>query len=165
MQIVPLKEFQKRAIAKYVAEVMADTKVANPDLQPYLVLATVANRLEVSVATLYRVGLKAEKRNPKDIFKAGPKVYMMRDGLSGTYKIGFTKNCPHRRCAYLGTGNPRISLLTVWYAPREVERAIHAKFRSKRLSGEWFEFSPSDVCELESFMQSYTTQKCKVYAK
>ena len=64
-------------------------------------------------------------------------VYVMDDGEY--YKIGISKNPKERKKQIGATVAPRrLRLVVALPAPRSVERELHAKFSSIRISGEWF---------------------------
>lgn len=68
-------------------------------------------------------------------------VYIIEEEGTGLYKIGVSRNPPHRR-RDLQRGNPRD--LRIVHAinsdePRATEQAIHAALDEYRVSGEWFE--------------------------
>lgn len=76
-------------------------------------------------------------------------VYLIEEAGSGVYcKIGYSKH-PRRRLKDLQSTNPRKLKLTLMVAvdPKEVtriEKALHAKFKRLRVSGEWF-YKSSDI--------------------
>jgi prophage antirepressor-like protein len=76
------------------------------------------------------------------------KTYLMLDILRGFYKIGKSRN-PQIRENTLQAEVPSIELLHV--IQDDIELYLHEKFNSKRLRGEWFELSESDVNYIKSY--------------
>lgn len=79
-------------------------------------------------------------------------VYLMTDTTNGFYKIGISNN-PKYREGTLQAEKPTIELLTAKPFPSRViaeaiEQALHKAFGEKRLRGEWFELTPSDVDDI-----------------
>lgn len=65
-------------------------------------------------------------------------VYFIAELPNGPMKIGLSVR-PYRRLAQLQTGHPaRLKLLAVIPGNHAMERQIHRRFASQRLSGEWF---------------------------
>jgi len=74
-------------------------------------------------------------------------VYIMQ--CNEFFKIGIAID-PKARLALLQTGNPyKIALVSVWPSgnPRREEQALHIKYASSRVRGEWFAL-PADVVAL-----------------
>jgi hypothetical protein len=65
-------------------------------------------------------------------------VYFAQDPVSTDIKIGFSKNV---RSRLGGLGRP-VRLLATLEGNREVESAIHHRFRLARIRGEWFRPAP-----------------------
>lgn len=79
-------------------------------------------------------------------------VYLMKDTSNGYYKIGIS-NRPEYRERTLQSEKPTIELLTAKPFPSRIiaeaiEQALHKAFGEKRLRGEWFELTPSDVNDI-----------------
>ena len=72
------------------------------------------------------------------------KVYLMIDKNTGYYKIGRSKN-PIYREKTLQSEKPTIELLLWWDAMIKDERKLHNMFSEKRIRGEWFDLSGSDI--------------------
>lgn len=77
-------------------------------------------------------------------------VYILESG--GFYKIGFSYD-PLARARRLSTGSPlpiRIvhTLRTAFH--ESIEAKLHRRFRAKRIHGEWFDLSDSDVDYIKS---------------
>jgi prophage antirepressor-like protein len=77
-----------------------------------------------------------------------PKTYLMRDTLRGFCKIGKSKN-PKIRESTLQAELPTVELLHV--IDKDIEAYLHKKFASKRLRGEWFDLSQSDINYIKSY--------------
>lgn len=71
-------------------------------------------------------------------------VYVITDGKY--FKIGYTEGVVETRVASLQTGNAN-RLILVFQAKgcRALEKKLHADFHAKRISGEWFDLSNSDL--------------------
>ncbi len=80
-------------------------------------------------------------------------VYLISDGSN--YKIGMTKNHPDKRLKQLQTGSAyKLNIVGSGYYDnaKNAERSFHNQFRSKRIGGEWFNLTGSDIGQiLESF--------------
>lgn len=84
------------------------------------------------------------------------RIYIVRDNVRLTYKIGSSVN-PIRRYNELSTqNNPAImddikgerNITLVWYSDavlRNEENILHKYFNSKRLNGEWFQLNNDDL--------------------
>jgi hypothetical protein len=77
-----------------------------------------------------------------------PKTYLMRETQRGYYKIGKAMN-PKIRESTLQAELPTIELLHI--IERDIEAYLHKKFAAKRLRGEWFNLSKSDVNYIKSY--------------
>ena len=71
-------------------------------------------------------------------------IYLMHHGVSDVWKIGRSKK-PKAREKTLQHQDPMITLNWKVEAVSAFEAWLHGKFKSKRLRGEWFELSGSDV--------------------
>lgn len=71
-------------------------------------------------------------------------IYVMRSGER--FKIGFTATKPRKRQAQLQTGNPEhVYLLGAIEGTRQDEEQLHVLYAAKRIRGEWFALTWSDV--------------------
>jgi hypothetical protein len=69
-------------------------------------------------------------------------IYFISDG--DRVKIGYTARNPHRRLKQLQTGSSRrLYLLAAMPGTMADERALHERFASLRVSGEWFAIEPA----------------------
>ena len=83
------------------------------------------------------------------------KVYLIESNTQGTitYKIGKTSRSANTRLAELSTGNAGDMRVVCEYESENassIETALHSRFGSKRLSGEWFK---DDITESD-FLKS-----------
>lgn len=70
-----------------------------------------------------------------------PFVYVMQIGPDGPFKIGTAKNaeCVKARLRATQTASPELVFLRrLFQGGRELERALHARFRGANIRGEWF---------------------------
>jgi hypothetical protein len=82
------------------------------------------------------------------------KMYLMIDKNTGYYKIGRSVD-PRARERTLQSEKPTIELLNVYDTKIKHERILHGMFKEKRIRGEWFDLSGSDVQSINT----YFTQK------
>lgn len=79
-------------------------------------------------------------------------VYFIQQGTDGPIKIGHTKNVD-RRLRSLSTGSPvALHVLALTPGGEREERALHRRFDSLRMQGEWFAPAP----ELIAFIAAQT---------
>ena len=69
-------------------------------------------------------------------------TYVMKSG--NKYKIGKSEDTSKRLKA-LQTGNPDINLILSCEESKVSEKALHNMFSHKRVSGEWFSLTASDI--------------------
>ena len=80
-------------------------------------------------------------------------VYVLH--CDGFYKIGISTGSPARRARNMQTGNPhRISVLfQIEHEDIEdAEKRLHVAFNDKRVRGEWFQFSLSELGQLVTLL-------------
>ena len=80
-----------------------------------------------------------------------PQVYLFV--CEGRYKIGHTIDTNQRRRSML-TGNPfnvKVVHTIPTNKPKQLERHFHEKFKDKRVRGEWFDLTASDVSAFSDF--------------
>lgn len=70
------------------------------------------------------------------------KTYVIKDSSNGLYKIGKTCNI-NKRFATIKISNASIELILV--SNENIESKMHKKFKSKRVSGEWFSLNDYDL--------------------
>lgn len=78
-------------------------------------------------------------------------LYLMRDNISGAYKIGIS-NSPEYREKTLQSEKPSIELVeSKRFQKRKIaelfEKLLHEYFKNKRVRGEWFHLSNDDIIE------------------
>ncbi len=78
-----------------------------------------------------------ENSKPKRIIK----TYLLFDKISRLYKIGRSIEPGNRISRIQSPG--KLELITV--INQNVEKSLHRKFKDKRIHGEWFKLSDSDV--------------------
>jgi len=71
-------------------------------------------------------------------------IYVMIDKNTGYYKIGKSIN-PKYRERTLQSEKPTIEMLHVFSGKSSDEKKLHEIFKQKRIRGEWFDLSGSDV--------------------
>lgn len=94
---------------------------------------------------------------PDNNFKETCFLYLMNDTSNGFYKIGIS-NSPNYRERTLQSEKPTIELLDSKEFPsRKIaaafELALHKSYENKRIRGEWFELSNSDINEILFLMK------------
>ena len=75
-------------------------------------------------------------------------VYVMHDFNTGYYKIGKSNN-PERREKTLQSEKPTIELLYKSKMSVKTEKELHQMFQEKRIRGEWFDLTGSDITKLK----------------
>lgn len=83
-------------------------------------------------------------------------IYLMVDDSNGLIKIGSSKN-PKYREGTLQSKEPKISLVAYWRVPKLIENELHQMYRNKRVRGEWFRLTISELDEIKQFMESLCT--------
>ena len=78
-------------------------------------------------------------------------VYIMHNKHNGYYKIGRSKN-PKYREKTLQAEEPDIELIYKWLTSANAETALHSKYKTKRIRGEWFRLTTHDINEIKKFM-------------
>ena len=81
------------------------------------------------------------------------KVYVMIDKNTGYYKIGRSVN-PKIRERTLQSEKPTIEMLFNFNARVRDEKDLHNMFKSKRIRGEWFDLSGSDVNKIKGYFNN-----------
>jgi len=86
-------------------------------------------------------------------------VYFIEDCASGHIKIGKAIDVMSRFKS-LKTGSPAMSLIgAIWTNGEKMayglESSLHARFKDKRVSGEWFSISVVDVMDIKSSYIDY----------
>jgi hypothetical protein len=81
-------------------------------------------------------------------------VYLLLEMKSGHIKIGRSIKITYREKT-LQAQAPTIETIAFWKAPKEVETHLHKTFASKRLRGEWFKLTFTDMKIIQSTMLQY----------
>ena len=79
----------------------------------------------------------AREKKPK-------RIYLMKDGSNGYYKIGISDNPQHREKT-LQSEKPDIDMVGHWKQTTDQEKAWHCYFSDQRLRGEWFKLTDVQV--------------------
>lgn len=77
-------------------------------------------------------------------------VYLMIDKNTGYYKIGRSKR-PSFREKTLQSEKPTVELLHSFEAEKKDEKELHSMFSHKRIRGEWFDLSGSDIETVKNY--------------
>lgn len=80
-------------------------------------------------------------------------IYLIKDTLTGHYKIGKTKSNVEYRLSQLKTGNPNLVLAASFKGIGNDEKILHETFIDKKIIGEWFEITDSEI----EFIKQYFT--------
>ena len=78
------------------------------------------------------------------------KVYLLE--CDKKYKIGYTRKSVEDRVKQLRTGNSEEFKIITYFESKwgtKIEARMHRKYRSKKISGEWFQLSEEDVLTFE----------------
>ena len=83
-------------------------------------------------------------------------VYLMIDNKTGHYKIGISNN-PKYREKTLRSEDPDIQTLSARKLvnrslARNLEKKLHQKFNEKKVRGEWFDLTPTEVNQVISIL-------------
>lgn len=78
-------------------------------------------------------------------------VYLMLNDDTSFIKIGTSRN-PHYRERTLKSQEPNIHVIALWCCEKSIEKELHKKFSNKRIRGEWFRLSFSELKEIEDYM-------------
>ena len=79
-------------------------------------------------------------------------VYVMIDKNTGYYKIGRSKNPKYREIT-LQSEKPTIEMIHTFEAKNEDEKNLHLLFQNKRIRGEWFDLSGSDLYTIDNYFK------------
>jgi hypothetical protein len=74
-------------------------------------------------------------------------IYLMKDEINGCYKIGRAQN-PEYREKTLQSEKPFIVLVEAWEGLESDETVLHKTYAEKRIRGEWFRLTESDVFDV-----------------
>lgn len=84
-------------------------------------------------------------------------VYVMKDSLRNTYKIGFSKK-PDFREKTLQAEVPSIERIATYAGTMDDERELHRRFDNLRLRGEWFSLGESDLNLIAQYFAEKETE-------
>jgi hypothetical protein len=96
--------------------------------------------------------LKNIEANPLDVQNKITKLYVMIDKNTGYYKIGRSVN-PRIREKTLQSEKPTIEMLRTYDGMFKDEKALHEMFQEKRIRGEWFDLSGSDIKAIDHYFK------------
>lgn len=97
-----------------------------------------------------RVTTTSKKRNTEGY------IYLFECG--GKYKIGFSSNV-ERRIKELDYRPFEINLITksnLLSNAYDLEQELHSKYEQYKITGEWYEFSKSEIDEVVSYLENLT---------
>lgn len=80
------------------------------------------------------------------------KVYLLNAWGTERYKIGVTKSDVEKRLKQLQTGSSDELVIVKTFESdnyRKIEGWLHRKYKSKQVSGEWFELEDIDVLDFK----------------
>ena len=83
-------------------------------------------------------------------------TYVIKDKLTGYYKIGRTSNLK-KRFSTLSTSNLNLEISYVF--PEDIEKMLHINFKKSNIAKEWYCLSYSEVQQLEELKEEYFKQQ------
>ncbi len=140
--------FASSKIAGYGLHELWSEAFGGMDLRDHVPVATRPTGPRKAIG---RSGIPSERLIPIEIIgepTAGPKagvVYVLKSAYG--YKVGRTRNVPARMRAF-GVHLPIVYTIPfcAWFDDcHEAERRYHNMFATKRINGEWFDLTDSDV--------------------
>lgn len=128
-----------------------------PNTAPSGTLITVGKKI-VPVLKLNRIEFYKEQFNDVNYESSNFKeienfVYLMVDDTNGLIKIGRSIH-PKYREGTLQSKKPQTYMIAHWRVPKQIEKDLHKKFHVKRVRGEWFRLTISDLDEIKEYMKS-----------
>lgn len=81
-------------------------------------------------------------------------VYLVQEAFAGLIKIGYTTQF-QKRMEAIKTHNPHALYVKKFIGSPKLEKALHAEFNKKRMSGEWFNLSKEDVMRAEQIIAQW----------
>lgn len=87
-------------------------------------------------------------------------IYLMIDKNTGYYKIGRSKN-PKIRETTLQSEKPTIEMIFSVESKMSDEKVLHDLFKDKRIRGEWFDLSGSDINKIKEYLEKSHTNEDK----
>lgn len=103
-----------------------------------------------------------QKQELKQSNKEKVFVYLMRDRKTKLIKIGYSKN-PKQREKSLQVANPEIKLIKHYSAFLSDEKQLHKLFSAKKIVGEWFDLSASDLQQIDVYFEGKERENVKQY--
>lgn len=82
-------------------------------------------------------------------------VYLILDKSTGYYKIGRSKN-PKIRERTLQSEKPTLEMIVSFSGINLDEKNLHSLFKEKRIRGEWFDLSGSDIEKIHNYFNNKT---------
>lgn len=84
-------------------------------------------------------------------------VYVLKSGFGKLYKIGFTQK-PRIRISTIKNAVPGVIVMAIYAGTKEDEKALHQKFKDKRVSTEWFTLFQEDLYDIGLMFQNIEQQ-------
>lgn len=81
-------------------------------------------------------------------------IYLMLNKRNGLLKIG-TSIHPKFRERTLQSQEPEVFLLSIWAAPRVIEKELHKMFHDKKERGEWFKLKSKEIRIIKERMDEF----------
>lgn len=92
------------------------------------------------------------RRSPRPAVEPGPGfVYFVEDVAAKAIKVGHATNVS-RRMSGLRTGNVSLALIGSVRGGRDLEAALHHRFRHHHRAGEWFDAVPAILDEIDDLL-------------
>ena len=85
-------------------------------------------------------------------------VYLIKDYLNGTYKIGATRGNIEKRIKKLQTGNStelKVEYLFETEYPFRLESMLHERYKPFNIINEWYDFTVEQVTEFKDLCSLY----------
>jgi hypothetical protein len=120
-------------------------------LIPGVLRQKIETKFPADCTSIYREIFNYHPFNRKSM--NGPHVYIMLNSDSNHFKIGNSKNPAHRERT-LQAQEPCIHLIKFWPAHISIEKELHSIYKSKRIRGEWFDLSLTDLMDIRDFMKN-----------
>ncbi|NOZ47052.1 MAG: GIY-YIG nuclease family protein [Chlorobi bacterium] len=79
-------------------------------------------------------------------------TYLMFNKDTNAFKIGRSTR-PQYRERTLQSKEPHIELLKTWESEKRIEKRLHRHFRNKKLRGEWFKLSLTDIKHINKLVK------------
>ena len=92
-------------------------------------------------------------------------VYLVHCMGTNFYKIGISKIDYYARLASMQSGCPyELEFIDTIHSTqyRKLEKALHAKFRNKRIRGEWFDLDRESLSEVKRYFKENSEPQTKI---